>query len=169
MRRELFAAARFLAVPTLALVVVALLAPGRAELALRIYALVVAATAIALLVAALRRAYPAETPLRLPATPTQGRAVPPSLGRVEHEVALGIAGSFDLHYHLVPRLRTLAAGLLRARRQLSLGDSPVAARAALGDDAWELVRPDRAPPADRLGQGMAPSELARVVDALEAV
>jgi hypothetical protein len=168
-RRELFAAARFLALPTLAVVGVAIFAPGRAELALRIFALVVSGTAIVLLVVALRKAYPPETSLREPATPPSGRAAPPSLGRVEHEVALGIAGSFDLHYHLVPRLRSLAAGLLRGRRGISLEVSQDEAREALGDEAWALVRPDRSAPQDRLGTGIAPGELARVVDALEAM
>lgn len=167
MSRELFAAARFLALPTLAVVGVAIFAPGRAELALRIYALAVSATAIAVLVVALRRAYPDETPLLEAASPARKRAAPPSLDRVEHEVALGVASSFDLHFRLVPRLRSVAAGLLRARRGGSLSDD--AARDVLGDEAWALVRPDRPAPEDRLTTGSDPAELDRVVRALEAV
>jgi hypothetical protein len=167
--KDVLAAARFLALPTFALVGIAFLAPGRAEIALRIYALILSATLIVLLVLALRRAYPDETPLHQPASVAPGRSVPPSLARVEHEVALGVAGSFDLHYRLVPRLRSVAAGLLNARRKVSLESSPDRARQLLGDETWALVRPDRATPQDRLAQGIPPSELTRTVDALEAI
>jgi hypothetical protein len=168
-RRNLLGAARFLAVPTVALVGVAIFAPGRAELALRIYALILSATAIVLLVLALRRAYPDETLLHEPASVGPKRLTPPSLGRIEHEVALGVASSFDLHYRLVPRLRSVAAGLLNARRKVSLETSPDTARALLGDEAWALVRADRAAPQDRLAHGIPPGELARTVDALEGI
>jgi hypothetical protein len=169
MRSDAFAGARFLALPTIALVAVAFVAPGRAELALRIYALLLSATLIALLVLALRRAYPDEKPLREPGPAAPARSVPPSLARIEHEVALGVAGSFDLHYRLAPRLRSVAAGLLAARRNVSLESSPDRAHALLGDEAWALVRPDRTSPQDRLGTGVAPAELGRAVEALEAI
>lgn len=169
MKSDALAGARFLALPTIALVGIAFLAPGRAEVALRIYALLLSATLIVLLVVALRRAYPDETPLREPAPAAPARSTPPSLARIEHEVALGVAGSFDLHYRLVPRLRSVATGLLHARRSVSLEASPDRAHALLGDEAWALVQPDRATPQDRLGQGIGQAELGRVVDALEAV
>ena len=124
---------------------------------------------IVVLVLALRRGYPDETLLREPAPLAPRRSAPTSLGRIEHEVALGVAGSFDLHFRLVPRLRTVAAGLLNSRRRVSLETSPDTARALLGDDAWALVRPDRPTPQDRLGQGIAPSDLGRAVGALEAL
>jgi hypothetical protein len=168
-RRNLLGAARFLALATVALAGVAIFAPGRAELALRIYALILSATAIVLLVLALRRAYPDETLLHEPANVGPKRLAPPSLGRIEHEVALGVASSFDLHYRLVPRLRSVAAGLLNARRKVSLETSPDTARGLLGDEAWALVRADRAAPQDRLAHGIAPGELARTIDALEAI
>ena len=169
MRKDLLGAARFLAVPTLGLVGIAIFAPGRAELAVRVYALILAATAIALLVLALRRGYPDETPLREPGPVSPRRSAPSSLGRIEHEVALGIAGSFDLHFRLVPRLRAVAAGLLNSRRRVSLETSPDTARALVGEEAWALVRPDRPTPQDRLGQGIAPSDLGRAIGALEAI
>jgi hypothetical protein len=169
MRRDALAGARFLALPTIVLVAIAFLAPGRAEVALRIYALLLSATLIVVLVLALRRAYPDESPLREPGQAAPARSAPPSLARIEHEVALGIAGSFDLHYRLVPRLRSVAAGLLDARRNVSLEASPDRAHALLGDEAWALVRPDRTTPQDRLGRGMTPAELGRAVDALEAI
>jgi hypothetical protein len=169
-RRDLAGALRVLVVPTMALAAVAGFVPGRLELAARVYALVLCAVALALALLALRRAYPRERPLRphLRASRT-GRRAPPPLARVEHEAALGVAGSFDLHFRLVPRLRAIAAGLLTARRQVSLDGDPVAARELVGDATFELVRADRPAPEDRLGRGIAVHELAVVVDSLERI
>lgn len=168
MRRDLRGAARLLVLPTIVLLAIALFAPGRLELGVRIYALILCAAVIVLLLSALRRAYPDETALYEPATRPTRSAPPPSLARIEHEAALGVAGSFDLHYRLVPRLRALAAGLLASRRQISVA-APDTAHAILGDEAWELVRPDRPAPEDRLARGITPPELEHVVDALEAI
>jgi len=168
-RADLVGAVRGLVLPTLALLGVAALAPGRLELALRIYALVVAGTVVVLALLALDRAFPRET--RLDGTRTRPRpaARPPSLARAQNEVALGIASSVDLHYRLVPRLRRIASGLLASRRNVSLADRPDQARAALGDQTWGLVRPDRAAPQDRLTAGLPARELEHVIDALESV
>jgi hypothetical protein len=168
-RRDVLAAGRALALPTLALLAIVVFAPGRIELGVRIYALVLCAAVIVVMLLALRRAYPDESVLREPPTRATTRVPPPSLARVELECALAVAGSFDLHYHLVPRLRALAAGLLSSRRQVSLAKDQDAAHAILGAEAWELVRPDRPAPRDRLAKGIAPRELGRVVDALEGV
>ena len=49
---------------------------------------------------------------------------------------------------------------------------PLAANGApdiLGDDAWALVRPDRPAPEDRLAKGADPTDLDRVIGALEAI
>ena len=167
MRRNAFGAARALVLPTIALLGIALVAPGRLEVAIRIYALVFSAAVIVVLLLALRRAYPDETVLHQPPARASRRTPPAGLDRIEHETVLAIAGAFDLHYRLVPRLRALAAGLLSSRRSVSLANAPDAARAILGDEAWELVRADRPPPDDRLAKGIPPRELARVVDALE--
>jgi hypothetical protein len=169
-RRDLLGALRLLVIPTLALVAVVLLAPGRTGLAVRLYALVLAAAAITLVLLALRRAFPPERPLRDGRRAAPARRRPPaSLDRIEHETLLGVAGSFDLHFHLVPRLRSISGGLLASRRRISLETEPDATHAALGDAAWALVRPDRAAPEDRLSRGIAPHELEQVVGALEAL
>jgi hypothetical protein len=168
-RRDVFAAGRALVLPTVALLAIVVFAPGRIELGVRIYALLLCAAIIVVLLLALRRAYPDESALREPKAPASMRVPPPSLARVELETALAVAGSFDLHYHLVPRLHAIAAGLLSSRRQVSLAEDQGTAHAILGDEAWELVRPDRPAPQDRLAKGIAPRELGRVVDAMEAV
>ena len=170
MRRHVLGALKVLVLPTIALGVVVGLAPGHAGLALRVYALVVCGTALVVALLALRRAFPPERPLRGDRRArTERRNPPSSLARIEHEAALGVAGSFDLHYRLVPRLRSIASGLLESRRRIALERQPEAARAALGETTWSLVRPDREAPDDRLARGIPPAELARVVDSLESL
>jgi hypothetical protein len=72
----------------------------------------------------------------------------------------------DLQYRLRPRLRELATGLLESRHGIVLDDEPEAARALLGDEAWELLRPDRPTPKER-ARGPSPAALERVVVSLE--
>lgn len=170
MKADLLRAARLLVLATLALVVVAAFLPGRLELAARIYALMLSGLVLLLAIAALRRAYPPATALRPKSRRrTERRRPPPTLARIEQEIALGVAGSFDLHHHLRPRLRTIAGALLGTRRGISLDGDPQSARRLLGDETWELVRKDRPPPEDRLARGLPPSTLHRVIDSLERI
>jgi len=169
-RRPVLGALKFLVLPTIALIVVVGLAPGHAGLALRVYALLVCGTGLVLALLALRQAFPPERPLRSERRArTERRNPPSSLARIEHEAAIGVAGSFDLHYRLVPRLRSIASGLLESRRRIALERQPEAARTALGEGTWSLVRPDREAPDDRLARGIASADLARVVDSLESL
>lgn len=168
MRRNLWNAGRAVALSTAVLVVVVALLPGRLAPAVRIYALVLCAVAIALALAMLRRGLPPARDL-LPRTRRPAPHTIARLDRLENEVALGMAGSFDLHYRLRPRVRALAAGLLASRRGISLDAEPSAARAVLGHDAWDLVRGDRPPPENRLARGLTQAELAAVVESLERI
>jgi len=90
---------------------------------------------------------------------------PPQLERVERGVTLGVSLAQDFHARLRPLLRDAARARLAVTRGVDL-DSP-AGRAALGEEAWELLRPDREPPEDRFGPGVDRRELARLVDTLE--
>jgi hypothetical protein len=167
---DLIAALRSLVLPTVALVVIVGGAPGRAELAARIYALIVGVVALVVAIRALRRTDAPEAPLRRAGEPVEReRRPPPSLTRAEQLAALGVASSFDLQYRLVPQLRATAAGLLESRRRIDLDADPDAARRALGDEAWELVRPMRPAPVDRISRGLTPAQLTRVADALERI
>jgi len=168
-KRDLLSFARLLVVPTVALLAIAFFVPGRLQLGVRIYAIVLCAAIVVVMLSALRRSYPDENALREPASRSTRSTPPVSLARIEHEAALGVASSFHLHYRLIPRLRAVATGLLASRRQVSLPASPDSTRALLGDEAWELVRPDRPAPENRLASGITTRELGRVVDALEAV
>jgi hypothetical protein len=170
--RRAFMLARLPLVVTLALAVVLLAAPGRAGLAAHLYALVLAAIGLGYLLAAMRDALPPRRPsafdaaLRTRARPDQ-RIL--ELERMEREVALGVATAFDLHFRLRPRLRRIAAALLTARHGIELDGSPEAARRALGDDAWEILRGDREPPPERFAPGIDLASLGRAVSALEAL
>jgi hypothetical protein len=156
--------------PTLGLAAVALFVPGYVSLAARLYALVLALIGIGVVVAALRRSYPRATPVRpTRRAPGSSRSQLPELARIERELGLGISSSWDLHFRLRPRVRRIAAGLLAAHRGISLDAEPERARAVLGDDAWELVRPDREAPERKLDAGLAVEEAQRLVATLEAI
>ena len=171
MRRDLWRGARALFLPTLALLAILAFLPGWLDVAVRVYALLVSGMTLALMVAALRRGYPPTRPLRAAGRRPSGarRESPAMLARLEQEVVLGSAGSFDLHHQLRPRLRGLAAELLTARRRLSLDGDAEQARELLGEETWDLVRKERPPPEDRLARGMPPETLNRVVASLERI
>ena len=157
---------------TVVLVVLLIVLPGRAELVLHVYALALAAIALVHLIRAVRRAHPVAATSPFDAALRQRRRRSerlPELARVEREVSLGMATAFDLHYRLRPPLRRIAGELLAARRGIDLEGSPEAARKALGDQTWEIVRADREPPRDRYGAGLELATLHAVVESLEAL
>ena len=158
--------------PTFALLVVAAVVPGRLALATHVWLLLVCGIALVAVLRALVRAYPPapRSPLEdaiVRRTPAEERL--PSLARLEREVTLGAVSSYDLHYRLRPTLRETAAGLLAVRRGIALDAEPQRARAALGEETWQLVRPDREPPDDRLARGLGEDDLRAVVESLEAL
>jgi hypothetical protein len=159
---------RWLLLPTIALLVVAVFAPGRLEPAVRLYALLVCTVVLTLAVAALRRAFPrADRPRRARAGRRPATESPRSLAQLENEAELGIADALDLHYRLRPHLRAIAAGVLEGRRGVGLEADPEAARRLLGDETWQLVRADRPAPRDRDAPRLTPDALERVVLSLE--
>jgi hypothetical protein len=87
----------------------------------------------------------------------QAQIRPPELVRVERELTLGIASEGHLHRRLLPLLREAAA----ARGGLS--------RERLGDDAWELLRPDRPASPDRTAPGIPLRRLRELVARLESL
>jgi hypothetical protein len=93
----------------------------------------------------------------------------PQLERIRRETALAVARAFDFHVRLRPGLREIAAQRLASRRGVDLDAQPDAARAALGDEAWELLRADRSPPDDRFAAGVDAAVLARLLDTLERI
>jgi hypothetical protein len=96
-----------------------------------------------------------------------GDLAPSQLATTERRVELGIARAADLHFHLRPMLREIAAARLSARYGYDI-DSPQG-RQALGEETWELVRGDRPPPEIRFAPGIPLAELERVLDRLESL
>jgi len=82
-------------------------------------------------------------------------------------VGLGTQTAFDFHFRLRPVLVEIARGRLAARG-IKLEDA-ARARSVLGEEAWELLRPEREPPRDRNAPGLATDELGRLVAALERI
>lgn len=157
---------------TIALVVLLLVLPGRSELIARVYVLAVSAFVLVQLVTAMRRALPASGPSAFDAAlrpRTRSAERLPELAKIEREVALGSATAFDLHYRLRPSLRRIAGELLAARRGIDLDTEPDAARRALGEETWEIVRGDREPPRERFAAGADLASLHVVVRSLEAL
>ena len=85
------------------------------------------------------------------------------------DLELSTYSAFHLHARLRPVLREVAAHRLRARYGVELDAEPARAHELVAAAAWELVRPDRPPPADRLSTGPTLAELRTVIDELEAI
>ncbi len=149
-----------------AIVVVA--APGAAGLVAHIWLVAVLALALGFALVRLRRAIPrrasAFDAAFAPSRPTRAR--PASLARVEREVTLATGTAFDVHYRLRPLVAPLSTGLL-LRRGVDPERRPDEARALLGPDLWELVRPGRPAPDDRTAPGIPLAAAERMVDDLE--
>jgi hypothetical protein len=169
------AALRFARLPALLTVVAiasVVLLTGRAELILRLYVLALAAVALIHLVRAVRAAHPprARSPFDSALRRKKRRQERlPQLERIEREVTHGLATAIDLHYRLRPSLRRTASELLASHRGIDLDASPEAARAALGERTWEIVRRDRKAPDDRSAPGLDLASLRSVVASLEAL
>jgi len=96
----------------------------------------------------------------------QERRQLPELARVEREVSLACGSAFDLHVRLRPTLQEIADLRLQNRYGLGL-DDPRRAREFLGETTWNVVRPDREPPAYRHAAGIPLAELEKIVATLE--
>ena len=94
---------------------------------------------------------------------------PAELARLEREVYLGVTGQFFLHRRLRPTLREIAGQRLRDRRGIELDSGNADVLAALGEDGWELLRPDRTEHWNPDAAGIRLAELEQVVAALERI
>ena len=158
-----------LAVLTAAFGVALLLAPGVAATWAHVYLIALSAGVLALGVRSVARARKTAAPSVVDVALAQRRrspAKPEDLERLERLVTLGSSSAFDLHYRLRPALREIAGGILLGRG-IDLDAPPGQAREALGEDAWEILRPDRAAPVDRQAGGLAPAGLQAVVQGIE--
>lgn len=157
--------------PTIALVVAVVFAPERKELAIHIWLLVLLGILSLALLRATRLAHPTPPSPFTESLRTRSATIdrPSALLRLEREVSMAGSASFDVHFRLRPALVELVEELLSSRRGIDFRREPERAHAVLGDDAWELVRPDRPEPKQRLSAGIDPVILDRVISSLESV
>jgi hypothetical protein len=166
--RRLFGAWLFLAVILSAVLLFArLLAPGRFELELDVYILVLGALAVFNIVLAAGEAFPREERSALADAldrdPPEAQR-PAELARIERELTMANASAFDTHVRLRPAVREIV-GVRLAARGLRLEDS----EEVLGPELWELARDERPAPTDRHAAGISTAALRRVVERLETL
>ena len=171
MKRMLQTWAFLTVLATIGLVLARFAQPGRFELELDVYILVVGGLALFQVVMATREAYPhaarsalVEALDREPPGPLR----PPELERLERELTLGSSTAFDLHYRLRPTLREITGERL-ADRGLRLDGGGAAVEEALGEELWEIVRPDREAPERRFAPGLERAAMRRVIERLESI
>jgi hypothetical protein len=152
---------------TLLLVATLAVFPDEAEVAADVYLIFLGGLALLGLVVSTGRSGEdaPESPFAAVRRPRrQAPVVLPELDRLEREVWLGTQSAFDFHVRLRPVLCEIAEARLAARGR-RLED----AEGLLGPEAWELIRPDRLPPADRHAPGAELVAVRRVVDAVEKI
>jgi hypothetical protein len=92
-----------------------------------------------------------------------GPTRPSEIVRIEREITLGTTSAGHLHTRLLPLLRDAVA----ARLGIDFDLHPERARAALSEESWQLLRPDRPEPAERSGPGLPIRRVRAVVDEIE--
>jgi hypothetical protein len=98
---------------------------------------------------------------------TRRLAQPAELDRLRRTLSLSSASAMHADLRLRPRLRAVAADRLAWSHGVNLDTRPDAARAALGEPAWSLVRPDAPAVDDRDARGPGLGALDQAVRALE--
>lgn len=157
---------------TVALVTLLSLPPLSTSRALAIWMVIVTGIVLAALIRhSLERSWP-EPPRRFEQAlrtrkPEASQAA--EFLRMERELELGVAHADHAHRRLLPLLRAAAAARLASRHGIELEHRPDAARTLLGDDVWELLRPDRPEPEDRHGPGIPREQVAAAIEAVEAL
>jgi hypothetical protein len=157
-------------VATVTLVVLLALRPLSTSRALGIWVVIVAALALLLLV---RHSRDGERHVAHFEAALRGRTPTPSepveLLRMERELELGIANASSAHNRLLPLLRAAAEARLASRHGVELDRRPDAARALLGEEAWEWLRPDRPEPVDRFSHGVPRERVTALIDRVESL
>lgn len=158
-------------VVTLGAAVAAFTAGGAFELVLDIYLLCLGGVVLLALVRATRAHTAPSAASQYERALAAMRATPPDPGELSltRDLQLSTSSAFHLHARVRPVLREIAAHRLLARYGVELDAEAARARELVGASAWELVRPDRPPPRDRLSAGPPIGELRRVVEELEAI
>jgi hypothetical protein len=156
----------------IALIVARVVQPGREALELDVFVLVEGALAVLSAVLATRQAFPLEKGSAIAeALQREPRraARPPARERTARLLTIATTTAFDLHFRLRPVLREVAEQRLADRQGLRLDSGDPRVREALGEELWEVVRPDRETPDVRFARGLEPAAIRRVIERLEAL
>ena len=154
------------------LVVLLALPPLSTSRALAIWVVIVTGIALVVLIRQSREFDWPEPPARFDQALRPRKPKPSQTAeflRMERELELGVADAAHAHRRLLPLLRAAAAARLASQHGIELERRPAAARAMLGEDVWELLRPDRPEPEDRHGPGVPRTEIAAVIEAVEGL
>jgi hypothetical protein len=160
-----------LTVASVILLTTAMAVPRYAQASAQIFVIVLGALVIRLLVRAVRVAtsapgpFPFDQALHEPPEQEIPRATEPD--RIAFEVGASTYRALELHHRFRRRLRRLAADRLTVEHGVDLDADRDAARSLLGEEAWDLLRPDHEPPEDRFGPGMPIEDIKRIVTAVE--
>jgi hypothetical protein len=156
---------------TIAAGIAVIASSGAHAIVLDVYLLCIGAVILLALVLTTRAHAPAQRASPFDAALAVLRQPPPGPGEpaLAHEIEFSTYNAFYFHTRLRPLLRDIAAHRLRSRYGVELQTEPGRARELVGSEAWDVVRPDREPPAARLAGGPAIDELRVVVDELEAI
>jgi hypothetical protein len=156
-------------VAVIALVAARMISPGRKDLELDVFVLVLGLLGLLVLAAELGRLVPsAEGSLvedALEPDPVEERPIA-GLIRLERELSMASARQFDLHYRLRPVLRDVASARLE-QRGIDLDSGRPVVQELLGDELFELTAPNREPPKNRLAPGPGVEGLDRTISRLE--
>jgi hypothetical protein len=141
------------------------------------FLLVLGALALIALAARLSTLAPARAPSLFPRRPPLSQRLPAlrrryrptDLEMLEGRLLVAGRNAADFHSRLRPMLREIAAARLQRRHGVALDRDRTAARALLGDDLWEVVRPDRPAPADRGAPGPGLDAIEPLIARLEEV
>jgi hypothetical protein len=160
------------ALAAIALLVAWVVQPGSKALELDVFVLVVGALAVLTAVVATRQAFPLEKSSAIAeALKREPREAvrPPELERTERLLTIAATTAFDLHFRLRPVLREVAEQRLADRQGLRLDSGDPRVEEVLGEELWELVRPDREPPERRFEPGLERAAMRRAIERLEAI
>ena len=151
--------------------VAAIASSGAHAIVLDVYLLCIGSVVLLALVRTTRAHAPALRSSPFEAALASMRRAPAESGEplLARELELSTYNAFHFYARLRPLLRDVAAHRLRARYGVELDVEPARARELVASEAWDVVRPDREPPEDRMGAGPTPDELRLVVDELEAI
>jgi hypothetical protein len=162
------------ALVTLGALAISVFDPGVLQLVVVIWAIVVGLVALGYVAAVMLQQVPLQViPRRELELPRFRRYRPereaaPGLREMERMVIFGQASAYDFDTRLRPHLVGIAEQRLTAHG-LTLRSAPERIRKVLGDDAWELVRPDYEPAGDRRRYGVPWDRLVRAVEGLDVL